>query len=217
MDSCGHCGYDGPLEHKGNVTAEQTEQFHDGIGSYAWAQIWSLSRCPQCGGPTLVSYGWSDEWSDPENTDVTRLYPSPQDDSSIPLRVRQQLTTTRRVKSIDPGFFALGVRRMLEAVCLEEAAEGDSLVEQLQVLADKDRLPQTLVEAATELRKFGNLGAHVSEVEVRPEDLPLLDDLADAILEYLYRAPAKVAHVQDELKRRQAAVSDDGPAPAGSD
>jgi hypothetical protein len=45
-----------------------------------------------------------------------------------------------------------------------------------------------------------NLGAHDENVDVAPADVPVIDDLADAILEYLYRAPAKLAAVRQGIE-----------------
>jgi Domain of unknown function (DUF4145) len=133
-----------------------------------------------------------------------RLYPGVFDDSVLPPLVRNHREAARRVKGLDPSFYALGIRRMLEAVCVEEKAQGSKLFDQLQDLATRGRLPQTLVDIATQLRKLGNLGAHVTDVEVQESDVPLISALAEAMLEYLYRAPAKVAAVQAELARRSS-------------
>lgn len=209
MDGCGHCGFNGPLEHRGNVTGESHTRIDRDIGEYSWEVIWSLSRCPQCKEPTLATYSWSDEFSDPDATVPTVVYPSPRDDSVLPPLVRKHREAARRVKGIDPSFYALGIRRMLEAMCLSEGAHGRNLNQQLQSLATEGRLPQTLVDVTKQLRQLGNLGAHVGDVEIVESDVPLIDGLAEAMLEYLYRAPAAVAAVEAELARRTDAGTGD--------
>lgn len=57
-------------------------------------------------------------------------------------------------------------------------------------------------QAAT--RKLGNLGAHDDEVEIQAADVPAIEALADAILEYLYRAPATLDAVKGSLDERRA-------------
>ena len=84
---------------------------------------------------------------------------------------------------------------MLETVCNEEAASGKDLFEKLDDLARKGRIPATLADVAHELRRLGDLGAHDEDVAMAPGDVLIIEDLADAILEYLYRAPAKLAAV----------------------
>ena len=43
------------------------------------------------------------------------------------------------------------------------------------------------------------MGAHAVADEVRKEDVPIILEFIEAILEYLYVAPAKVAKVQVRL------------------
>ena len=79
------------------------------------------------------------------------------------------------------------------------------MIAKLDDLVNKGKLPKPLADAAHELRKLRNLGAHDTEVEVAPDDVALIEALADAILEYLYRAPAAVAAVRAGLAERRAA------------
>ncbi len=82
-------------------------------------------------------------------------------------------------------------------------ASGQTLVNQLQDLAHRGRIPAGFDEMATQLRHLGNLGAHVSDVEVESNDVPVIEDFAEAILEYLYRSPAKVEAVRQALEERR--------------
>jgi hypothetical protein len=91
---------------------------------------------------------------------------------------------------------------MLEVVCLQEGATGKNLVERLTVLADSGRIPGPLAHMAQQLRQIRNLGAHAATDEVRAADVPVILEFGEAILEYLYRAPAKVAAVSDRLKAK---------------
>jgi hypothetical protein len=62
-------------------------------------------------------------------------------------------------------------------------------------------IPQTLAEMAQQLRQIRNLGAYDANDEVTEEDVPIIMDFLEAILEYLYVAPAKIAAVQARLKK----------------
>lgn len=128
----------------------------------------------------------SDAFNEPDDDLPTNvLYPTARDDSTIPARVRKYLFSARKVKGVEPGFLALGMRRVLEAVCDEEGASGETLVKQLQDLAHRGRIPAGFDDMATQLRHLGNLGAHVADVEVEPSDVPVIEDIAEAILDYL--------------------------------
>jgi len=204
MNGCGHCGFSGQLVHKGNVVAERESVDAGNYGEVEVQLVWGLSRCPECGGPTLEAYNWSDAFNEPDDELPSNvLYPTARDDSAIPVRVRKYLLSARKVKGVEPGFFALGMRRVLEAVCDEEGASGQTLVNQLQDLAHRGRIPAGFDEMATQLRHLGNLGAHVSDVEVESNDVPVIEDFAEAILEYLYRSPAKVEAVRQALEERR--------------
>jgi hypothetical protein len=53
---------------------------------------------------------------------------------------------------------------------------------------------------AQQLRLIRNLGAHNAGDEVTEEDVPIILDFLEAILEYLYVAPAKIEVVRQRLK-----------------
>jgi hypothetical protein len=46
------------------------------------------------------------------------------------------------------------------------------------------------------VKELRNLGAHDAEDEITEADVPIILDFLEAILEYLYVAPARVAAVQ---------------------
>jgi hypothetical protein len=95
---------------------------------------------------------------------------------------------------------------MVEAVCEDQGGPKRSLEDMLDRLADEGRLPSQLAEMGHQLRARGNLGAHVDDVEVTKDDIPVIEEFADAILEYIYRAPAKIAAAQASLEARKAAT-----------
>jgi uncharacterized protein DUF4145 len=206
--SCDHCGHRGPIQHRENVVVKDDVELAEGFGEIHWQHIVSVSQCVACDEVTIAEYFWPDEIGEPFAE--RRLFPTARDDSAVPERVRNRLNTARKVIKSEPSFYAIGIRRMLETVCNVEGAKGDDLFAKLDDLAAKDRIPTLLAEIAYELRKLGNLAAHDDEVEVAPEDVPLISDLADAILEYLYRAPAKLSAMQSGLAERNRAALSDG-------
>jgi hypothetical protein len=202
-EACGHCGFKGPMEHKeeqialkrgtGEVTPDGEE--------FEWGEFLSVAQCPACDQPNIWTYSWIDLVGEPQNE--RRIYPTERDNSVLPEKVRKQFDAALKVKKIEPGLYAVGIRRMLETVANEEQAAGKDLFEKLDDLAADGRIPGPLAKIAHQLRELGNLGAHDAEIEVEPEDVPVIGDLADAILEYLYRAPAKLATVQAGIEERR--------------
>jgi uncharacterized protein DUF4145 len=202
-DGCGHCGFKGPLQHNDKPVALKRETAEVvGTGEQVeFGKFASIAVCPVCDEPTVWTYFWDSFSGEPD--EGRRIYPTERDSRALPEKVRRRLDAALRVKKIEPGLYAVGIRRMLETVANQEEAEGGNLFEKLDDLAAKERIPGTLAEIAHELRKLGNLGAHDEEVEVESADVPVIEDLAEAILEYLYRAPAKLASVQAGIEERR--------------
>lgn len=206
MEGCGHCGYPGALESKGEeVKADSRTQTAEGYGEFEVATIWTLYRCPRCAEPTLGRYIWADMFSDPESTDVDVLYPKPMSREALPPNVTKEYDLALRGRGVDPAFYALGVRRTLEAICTDEGITGNNLSQRLTKLADGGRLPQDLADLTSSLRKIGNFGAHAG-TEVPEEEISAVGDLMEALLEYLYRAPAKLAAVRQSFAARGASI-----------
>jgi hypothetical protein len=202
--SCGHCGHRGPVEKREHVLVGEDTENAEGFGLIHWKHYATVYRCVSCDEVTVAEAYWADEIGEAFAEKI--LHPAASDDSAVPERVRNRLAAALRVRKIERGLYAVGIRRMLETVCNVEGAAGKTLFSKLDDLAEKGRIPSLLAEIAHELRAMGNLGAHDVELEVGPDDVPLIEDLADAILEYLYRAPAKLAAVQDGIARRKGHV-----------
>jgi hypothetical protein len=189
------------VEHQENVIVKRHTEDVPGYGPMDWAVIWSLWRCPGCEQPTLWRYAWSDDIGEPMAEE--RLYPTARDNSALPDKVRKRYDAALRVRRIDPDFYAAGIRRMVETICNHEGAQGQDLFHKLDDLASKGRIPETLAKMAHQLRTFGRIGVHDEEIEVASADVPIIEDFAEAILEYMYRAPAKLAAVTEGLKERR--------------
>ena len=103
--------------------------------------------------------------------------------------------------NIEPNSFAVQMGRTLEAVCNYEKAAGKTLSDRLNNLVSSGRIPPTLAQMAQQLRQIRNLGAHDVDDEVSEQDVPIILDFVEAVLEYLYVAPAKIAAVQARLNK----------------
>jgi hypothetical protein len=203
-EGCGHCGFSGTLIRVGdNVARSETEE-HPQIGEITIEDRWLLQRCPNCDRPTLERYTWVDPLFDSEDdVRVERIFPTLLTKGALPARVQKQFDSAHRVKSIDPSFYAVGMRRMLEAVCAEQGATGRTLELQVQALVAAEKLPDVFAGMAAQLRTLGNWGALATPTEVQEDDVPLIEEFAEAILDYLYWAPAKLASVEAALKKRK--------------
>lgn len=142
---CGHCGFKGQLDAKGQITAEESTEDVDGYAELTVSKIWTLARCPNCERPTLESYIWVDPiYLEPEDATLERIYPTPLDNDALPARVAKQVDASHRMKAIEPSFYAVGVRRTLEAVCRDQGAKGLTLEKQIDDLVAHGKLPDVL-------------------------------------------------------------------------
>ena len=205
---CGHCGFTGDLDQKVSK-AIRTEDICDQHGNPTggeWSEVVEVLRCPSCSGLTLRLYDWSD-FLDPQDVVVRVLYPQPRDASGLPPAVASEYAKAQRVRGIDPDYFAVGVRRTLEAICSDQGFprtnKRDSLYARLQRLAQAGSLPSVFVGMADHLKDLGNLGAHPDDAAVDVEDVADADEFMEAILEYLYRAPRQVELVRTRLRERR--------------
>jgi hypothetical protein len=205
---CGHCGFPGELEHKGNTVVETSSDDVRDYGEIEWTRYWSLKRCPACREPTLSEIWWSDDVSSPDE-EPTAIYPTPRDNSAVPENVSEKYDRALKVKKVDPGLYAVGIRRMLEAVCNDKGVRTGDLFDRIDALAENRAIPGTLQAQAQRLRRLGNLGAHDKDIDVEEADVPIIEDFAEAILEYLYRAPAKLDALEASLAARNAGARTD--------
>jgi hypothetical protein len=136
----------------------------------------------------------------PRGSSPELLYPISQTlVAMLPAPIGQMYRETLLVEMRSPRACALMAGLTLEAVCQYEQARGSSLSERLNHMVACERIPKTLAEMAHHLRQLRNIGAHLTEEEILPEDVPVIIDFIEAILEYLYVAPAKIRAVQERL------------------
>jgi hypothetical protein len=96
---------------------------------------------------------------------------------------------------------AVAVRagRLLEAVCTDRGiAKRDrgrnvDLYDRIELLVEGAGVPAPLIEQAQLVRQYRNIGGHDDDIEVEEDDVPLIRDFVEALLDYLYWGPEKLA------------------------
>jgi Domain of unknown function (DUF4145) len=166
---------------------------------------WRLYQCPACEKPTLQEESFLE--GDPE-ADKKELYPGERPSlKGLPYKVKEEYSEALKLQNVSLNACANGIRRTLEGVCKEENAVGTDLFEKIKDLADKQgRIPKQLADMAHLIRMLGNLGSHSDEDEdeVTSKDLTTMIEFVEALLEYIYIAPAKIKLVQDRLAKKKA-------------
>jgi hypothetical protein len=173
-----------------------------------WAEghVYEMLTCPACDGVTFQRGYFHDH--DPGEWQPVVLYPTEANKvEGLPAEIERAYAAASAVKAIEAHAFAVLVRRLLEMICLDKGAqEGKSLFEQLKFLAETGVIPQQLINIANGLRNFGNIGAHAARAQLSENEVPVIDALCRAILEYVYVAPHLVALAQQTLDRVKASA-----------
>lgn len=143
--------------------------------------------------------------TDPDYTDRSYdkiLYPCEgESPMGLPASIHPSWDAAMRVRKIDPNAFAVLLGRVLDAICAEQQAQGDTLYKRIENLADQGKVPQPLKEVAHKLRNLRNFGAHGNLGDLDPKDAPLLESLCRALLMYLYTVPALTRDAQKRLEK----------------
>jgi hypothetical protein len=168
---------------------------------------YSLLLCLLCKEVTLRRY-FDHEYSEREEIEI--LYPVVELNlSDLPHPIREAYEIALKVRVIDANAYAVLIGRILEMICEDRKAIGHSLYDRLADLSTKGEIPDKLVGVAHSLRQLRNVGAHASLGELTRGEIPILDTLLKAILEYVYSAPYLVEKAEERLnflKEKQAKV-----------
>jgi len=140
---------------------------------------------------------------DPRDIEFAILYPKAEKGlRGLPANIDKGYQAAQKVRNIDANAYGVLLGRVLDFVCEDRQATGDTLDKKLKSLAKNGEIPSKLVDVAAGIRKLRNIGAHANLGELTEAELPVLDDLTRAILEYVYSAP----HLATEAEARLASL-----------
>lgn len=190
ISSCGFCNNIARMEVVGSVDDLQVE-IDEEFGPIGQSGIiYDVIRCPKCERINIASYGWHDSMEGESEIVYEIIYPINRNTPiGLPDKIKRTFEVAEQVKSIDVNAYSILMRRLLEQVCLDREAKGKMLAKMLQDLANKGEIPKKLVSVAKGLKDFGNIGAHAGIGELTEEEIPIVESLTRAILEYIYSAP----------------------------
>jgi Domain of unknown function (DUF4145) len=204
---CRHCGNYAPmniatsyyLSTKPESYCPEDEYYYDNEPDQGYT--YELLLCLACKKVTLREY-FEHDFMEPEDIKLETLYP-PQGVKLfyLPSSVQKAYEAALKARAIDANAYAILLGRMLEVVCEDRKVKGEKLYDKLKVLAEKGEIPNNLVGVAHGLRRLRNIGAHEPLEGLSSDEIPVLDDLSRAILEYIYIAPALARQAEEKSKR----------------
>ena len=207
--TCKHCSNKAPMLIVTEYSQITTIKDENSPMSWDEGYFWEVLECPACNDILFRKGYWHEYLNEEPVPDYEMLYPTPTSTDVIrglPQIISESFETAQKVKAIDSNAFAVSLGRVLDLVCIDKNAEGDTLFLRLKDIADKGIMPHQLAEMAHQLRQLRNIGAHANLGELTKAEIPILESLSKAILEYVYSAPALVQLVQakiDALKTKQ--------------
>ncbi len=185
---CGHCGNVAPMTIAASFSDTAIDEYPDDPPT-EHGTIYELLKCPACKEILLRSYRWHDMMDSEDEVTFKALYPF---DARLPLGLPEPIEKAYRaankVKSIDANAFGVLVGRVVEMVCGDRGASGGEI-------------PSKLVDVADKLRALRNVGAHAELGELTPAEVPIVEDLCRAILDYIYTAPYLAQRAEASLSR----------------
>lgn len=198
--SCGHCSNISHMKIIGSVDDTQND-FDPEYGSVGESGvIYSVLECPACKKKNIISYGWHDSMESEDEVTYEILFPK---DKNIPVglpdNILKAFKAAEKVKTIDVNAYVILLRRLLEMVCIDRKAVGETLALMLKDLSSRNEIPDKLVKVAKGLKDFGNLGAHAGIGELSENEIPIVATLCTAILEYIYSAPHLATIAENKL------------------
>lgn len=196
---CGHCGNEVYMQRVIYYDRIKSVEMPDGQFEWDEGPVYTLFECPICSGITLYYY-YFHEYRDPEEWKGETLYPLEKEIKGLPTEINKQYQIAQKVRNIDGNLFAVSIGRLIEQVCLDQGASGKYLPELITSLGDMKIIPERLAKMAYQIGSLRNIGAHANKVDIAPDDIPILDALCRAILEYVYTAPMLIEQVAARIK-----------------
>ncbi len=204
VTTCRHCGNVAPMGVIGS--AENVQTYHLGCGLPMDAGIlYEVWLCPACSEVTLVRGNWNEGMEDRSEYDLKVIFPSEKGElAGLPKDVGAEYAAAQQVAKISPNAHAVLLGRVLDYVCSDRGASGGTLAERLDDLATRQEIPNRLAALAHKLRQLRNVGAHADLGTLTKAEIPVLEALCRAVLEYVYTAPLLLKEVEERLRKIKA-------------
>jgi Domain of unknown function (DUF4145) len=202
--TCGHCGNYAPMDivanyYRSTNPVSDYPEYDDSQPEKGYD--YTLLLCLACKEVTLwKSFVDTDDMLESLFSVETLYPPIGLKTSEFPYGVQKAYEAALKARTIDANAYAILLGRLLEIICEDREATGGNLIDKLKFLANKGEIPDKLVDVAHNLRKLRNVGTHEISPGLTNKEIPILDDLIRAILEYIYIAPQLAQRAENSLK-----------------
>ena len=207
VHTCFHCGNTGLLKYIGKTRWEDVNEERDAFGNVLYACLiehedWHIFECPVCHKPVVIS-----EYAlDAMDFEATRTVEYPTiavSHDGVPKEIYTAYESAVKTKGIDYAICLLSLRRVLEMICKEKGAKGNTLEKKIDDLIEKKVLPPMIGEACWIIRQMGNDAAHADKVDVFGVEVDQVIGYVGSIIDYLYSMPYRVNKMKKKIEDRK--------------
>lgn len=207
VHTCFHCGNTGVLKYIGKTRWEDVHVEHDAYGNVEYAQLiehedWHIFACPVCHKPVVISEYALDvmDFEATRTVEYPTIAVSP---DGVPREIYTAYESAVKTKGIDYAICLLSLRRVLEMICKEKGAKGNTLEKKIDDLVEKKVLPSMIGEACWIIRQMGNDAAHADKVDVFGVEVDQIIGYVGTIIDYLYSMPFRVNKMKKKIEDRR--------------
>lgn len=180
--------------------AKHTVSGEESDGHFQWREWYRIMKCCGCDEISFVHESGNSEDFDPETGEyitTTKIYPDrasgraplPSEDnfpSQVQAIYREVLAA---MNSSSPILAAIGLRGLIEAICVAENTKGNNLQERIEQLATDGHLSSGQAAMLHRHRFLGNTAAHEIKAP-HPKELVAALDIAETLLKTIYVLPS---------------------------
>lgn len=177
-------------------------------------EIFDLLECPVCRNPTLRSYHWMEPYGDPENVTFKQLYPKQGNiPEGLPENIGKAYLAAERVRTVDANAYGVLIGRLIELIAKDKGSRKKKLSTALKDMKEKGHIPESVFNLSQKLIDLRNVGGHAWLGTLTDEEVPILAELAEAVLFHIYVIPCLISQASaaiDEIRKTQAKVKQGG-------
>ena len=191
LDKCPHCN----ASHV--ITTREYENRLTPVGPY---ELWTIERCqnPKCQKIILTKLDG--------NGNILGLYPAGNYELDPNLNISQEIRDDYSEAGLClsagcPKASVVMSRRVLQRILKEQGCSEHNLTDQIDKAIKSDILRKPMHKIATEIRQYGNLGAHPDDkqlADIDKEKAKQILDFARLIIEEFYEIPATAEKLQKD-------------------
>jgi Domain of unknown function (DUF4145) len=159
-------------------------------------------ECPACRKNILREGICREEIDDEAGPGYVIIYPEFSNRNfNLPEGLNKAYKAAQNVKNVDPNAYAVLLGRLLDKICIDKNAIGNTLNDKIKSLAKNGVIPEQISRIALGVKDFRNIGAHADLGELSDNEISIVEELINVIIEYIYEAPSMIQKVEREISK----------------